>query len=209
MSLHPVIEQLAQLVREEPSITVSQLAKKMGYAEQKSIYYWLDKAGYRSIRMFRDAVLTGRFPPGDETDRWPTSVREDEKSLPVTGPIPIVDVASPGVTRARGITVEQVVRQQLSPAGFSFVLPSDDYVPLLLKGDLLLIEPTLTPPNGALVLAWKSQGRTTGVYRHHQFSPSQPSRLYHPVTGQEEAEAVSMLGIIMGSLRIFRSFASV
>jgi len=41
------IDQMAQLVLANPTITAKELAQKMGYAEQKSVYYWLEKAGYR------------------------------------------------------------------------------------------------------------------------------------------------------------------
>ena len=202
MSAHPVIEQLAQLVRDEPSITVAELARKMGYAEQKSVYYWLEKAGFRSIRLFRDAVLTGRFPPDTQVPQWPARFRDSDETFS-PGTLPLMAITTPGVVRKQGMTIQNVLSDTLSPAGYSIVLATDDYVPLLIKGDLLLIEPGSEPSNGALALVWIPTKQTTGVYRHHRLSPAGPSRFYHPVTGQEQTDDIAMLGLVMGSLRMF------
>ncbi|HHV79754.1 MAG TPA: S24 family peptidase [Firmicutes bacterium] len=51
------LEKMIQLVRRDPAITVSELASSLGYSEEKSVYYWLDKAGYSGIREFKRDVL--------------------------------------------------------------------------------------------------------------------------------------------------------
>ena len=55
------IERMASIVREDPSVTVRELARRMGFAEQKSIYYWLGKQRYRGLKDFKRAVLAQRY----------------------------------------------------------------------------------------------------------------------------------------------------
>lgn len=56
-----VVDKIADLILLDPSISVRELAKRLGYAEEKTIYYWIAKRGYRGIRAFKRAVLTGHF----------------------------------------------------------------------------------------------------------------------------------------------------
>ena len=41
-----VLKQMAKLILQNPSITVRELANTLGYSEEKSIYYWLEKANF-------------------------------------------------------------------------------------------------------------------------------------------------------------------
>lgn len=56
-----VVDKIADLILQDPSISVRELARRLGYAEEKTIYYWLAKRGFRGIRPFKRAVLTGHF----------------------------------------------------------------------------------------------------------------------------------------------------
>ncbi|MHB1610191.1 MAG: hypothetical protein ACYCT0_00710 [Sulfobacillus sp.] len=56
-----VLNQMAQFILEDPYITAKQLAKKLGYAEEKTVYYWVDKASFRGLQSFKRAVLGGQF----------------------------------------------------------------------------------------------------------------------------------------------------
>lgn len=49
---------MAALVREDPAITVAEIARRLGYSEEKSVYYWLEKARIKGIREFKRMVLT-------------------------------------------------------------------------------------------------------------------------------------------------------
>lgn len=51
------IDKLIELVKHDPAITVAELAACLGYSEEKSVYYWLEKAGYSGIREFKRDVL--------------------------------------------------------------------------------------------------------------------------------------------------------
>src|SRR5690606_36790877 len=61
MEAHDVLQRMSQLVRERPDITVRELADALEYSQERSVYYWLNKAGFRGIRQFRDAVLRGEW----------------------------------------------------------------------------------------------------------------------------------------------------
>jgi hypothetical protein len=81
-----VIDQIANLILEDPYITASGIAKKLGYAEEKTVYYWINKHHYHGLVAFKRAVLSGQFRPASR------AVRESPSRY---GRIPIVDRFSP------------------------------------------------------------------------------------------------------------------
>ncbi len=60
MALQQITHRIATLVRQQPSISARRVAAALGYAEPKSIYYWLGKEGF-TFNSFKDAVLSGAF----------------------------------------------------------------------------------------------------------------------------------------------------
>ncbi len=60
-----VIDRIANLILEDPLITASRIAHKMGYAEEKTVYYWLRKSHFGGLNAFKKAVLHGHFLPQD------------------------------------------------------------------------------------------------------------------------------------------------
>lgn len=56
-----VIDQIANLILEDPLITASRIARKLGYAEEKTVYYWLHKSHFGGLNAFKKAVLHGQF----------------------------------------------------------------------------------------------------------------------------------------------------
>ncbi len=63
--MHENIAKIAAIIRQQPSITAREAASALGYAESKSVYYWLGKIGF-TFRGFKAAVLSGVFPRGKE-----------------------------------------------------------------------------------------------------------------------------------------------
>jgi hypothetical protein len=49
---------MSRLILADPNVTARQIAKTLGYAEEKSVYYWLSKSGYKGMRDFKKAVLS-------------------------------------------------------------------------------------------------------------------------------------------------------
>ncbi len=52
------LTKMANLVRENPSITVREIARALQFADSKSVYYWLDKHHFRGINEFKREVLS-------------------------------------------------------------------------------------------------------------------------------------------------------
>lgn len=61
--MKPTLDRLVDLIRAHPTMTGKELARSLGYAEPRSLYHWLQKAGYSGLRPFRNAVLRGEYPP--------------------------------------------------------------------------------------------------------------------------------------------------
>lgn len=66
-----VIDRIANLILEDPLITASRLARKLGYAEEKTVYYWLHKSHFSGLNAFKKAVLHGQYLP--QSDRMAES----------------------------------------------------------------------------------------------------------------------------------------
>ena len=58
-----VIDRIANLILEDPLITATRIARQLGYAEEKTVYYWLHKSHYTGLKSFKKAVLHGQFLP--------------------------------------------------------------------------------------------------------------------------------------------------
>ena len=51
---------MASFIRANPTATVRELAAHMGFSEERSVYYWLHKLGFRGLKEFKRHVITGR-----------------------------------------------------------------------------------------------------------------------------------------------------
>lgn len=141
------LQKIARLIATNPSITVKQIAREMGYSEEKSVYYWLEKGRYYGIKQFKKAVLTGEFQrkPRDRSeikDRGFSLVPED---LPV----------------ARGFTpdgkpllvdVPSHYSRNLGESMYAWVVKGTEYSPFLKTDDVLVIDPDAQVSDGDLVL---------------------------------------------------------
>ncbi|MCL4493529.1 MAG: hypothetical protein M1294_01785 [Firmicutes bacterium] len=77
-----VLNRMAYLILEDPFITAAELSHKLGYSEEKTIYYWLAKAHYQGLQAFKRAVVGGRF-------RVPAQAAQE--STAHYGRLPVVD----------------------------------------------------------------------------------------------------------------------
>lgn len=116
------LEKMIALVKRDPAITVAELASSLGYSEEKSVYYWLEKAGYGGIRELKRDVL------GEER------VKAEHSEL--------ADV----------LALQQGTGGRTTGNPFTFTVPSSQYVPLFLENDVLIIDPVAAPRNGDYVL---------------------------------------------------------
>jgi hypothetical protein len=56
-----VLDKIAGLILQDPFLTATEMAHRLGYAEEKTIYYWMDKAHYPGLVAFKRAVLSGQY----------------------------------------------------------------------------------------------------------------------------------------------------
>lgn len=53
---------MATLIKQNPSITVRELATELRFADSKSVYYWLEKGNFGGINEFKRQVLSDEQP---------------------------------------------------------------------------------------------------------------------------------------------------
>ncbi len=136
------MEQMAHLVLANPNITAKELAEKLGYAEPKSIYYWLDKAGFRGIKDFRRAVLSRSFP-------IPTEAPQEVKDSHRLPPIPLY-ADNDSLQR---LDMDQYLKSRLGPRAFAVLISKNEFGGIVKSGDLLIIDPDGPFSQGDLALA--------------------------------------------------------
>lgn len=177
-----VLDKIARLIRENPAVSVKELARRMGFAQERSIYYWLQKGRYDSIKQFKNDVLRSR--PADRLsedtgasgrDLEPAFVEEAEPSYSYR--MPVVPVRQGGQHRPPPGRERLVVTAlQLSRDAFAVNIETTEYTPWFLKGDLLLVEPSAEVRGGDPVLAWIPPKGTTVRYA----CGDNPLLLVHP-----------------------------
>lgn len=123
----PTLEKMIALIRAQPAITVRELARQLGFAEERSVYYWLRKAGHRGLKTFKKEVLWQRQPP--------------EPSVPAHK---AADGAAPAAEDVR----------EDAPAYPPQVLTvaTRAYEPWVRAGDELHVDPRAVPGSGDLVV---------------------------------------------------------
>lgn len=173
-----VLDRLAEMVRQNPAVTVHDAAQALGYAEPKSIYYWLHKARFRGFKEFKKAVLTGLYP---ERMRRPSLVapRVREGRTPYsTDLLPLARGLGPdGGPIWAGVS--PLPRRHLSERAFALDWLSGEYFPFFMPGDHLAIDPEASLRAGDTVLA--ISGQLPVLLRY--YGPESHPLYAHPVTG--------------------------
>lgn len=70
-----VIDQIAQLVINDPYVTAKSIARQLGYAEEKTVYYWIGKTHFKGLTAFKRAVINGQFQPNQPLKARETRAR--------------------------------------------------------------------------------------------------------------------------------------
>ncbi len=78
-----VIDRIANLILEDPLMTAGRIANRLGYAEEKTVYYWLHKSNFAGLTAFKKAVLHGQF--------LPHTGESAEESRGLYGRLPVTD----------------------------------------------------------------------------------------------------------------------
>ncbi len=199
-----MLEQIAEVIRQDPSATAKDIARKLGYSEEKSIYYWLEKGQFKGLRDFRQAVLTGRFPAREYiVGKGKQAAREGEPGYTLQD-VPMVTSFSTG---GKPVVSGETVSAHFSAPreAFGFLLGAPEYAPVLFSGDVLLIDPLGDPSGGDLVLVfWEGHPRIVRYY-----PVDSRILLVHPVNPASAsvapAEGFKVIGRVSGVIRRFPS----
>jgi hypothetical protein len=182
-----VTDQIADLILQDPSISVKDLTRRMGYAEEKTIYYWLNKRGYRGIKAFKRAVLTGQY-------RASGAAREPG---PRYGRLPVADrLAKTGEPLLTGETLPVTLDRGRGNFVFRYGGPPESGI---LPGDLLIIGPPDSErAEWVLVLTPAYQPALRRVVRT-EHGPL----LLDTITGEVDRQA-RVIGTVLQLARLFR-----
>jgi len=144
------LERIAQLIQSNPAITVKQIAREMGYSEEKSVYYWLEKEKYYGIKEFKRAVLTGEFYKIQRRAGGHAQLMDRAFGL-IPGDMPMARTfTTDGKPVLMGIPGHY--SRTLGESVYTLVIRGNDYFPFLQADDLLVIDPEAKIDDGDLVV---------------------------------------------------------
>ncbi len=137
-----IIDDMAHIVMQNPNATAKEIASELGYAEEKSVYYWLAKAGFRGLREFRRAVLR-RLPPAPAHGTGHSYVKDSgDAALPLY---------QEGDTHPLPTGLWDHIRRQAGPHSYGVVLTKSEFPPLVSRGDVLVVDPEAPCFQGDLI----------------------------------------------------------
>lgn len=137
-----IIDDMVHLVRQNPNVTAKEIAAHLGYAEEKSVYYWLQKAGFRGLRDFRLSVLKRTFPPPARKPN-PSIARDSGQ-----GAIPLY---AEGSGRPEQSGLWEHIHKHAGPSSFGVVLSKSEYPPVASEGDVIVVDPDAPCFQGDLI----------------------------------------------------------
>ena len=189
------LERMARAIRRNPEITVQELKDLLGYAQEKSIYYWLQKHSFKGIKHFRRAVSPA--PILQAIRRLPTTQAEAQ------GPGQKLPLATGFTPQGEVNTSEHRVPVLLncSESAFAYHIDTNEYLPTIAAGDFLIVEPEQQPQQGSLVLVLDREKPL--LYR---FYPGQPPLLVHPANphhAKKHTDSLVLMGQVVQLLRLF------
>lgn len=194
---HPPVDRMAEIILQRPAVTARQLAQELGFAQERSVYYWLRKAGFAGLKSFRAAVLTGKYPVATAAPQRPLRAAR-------VAEVPLVSAAPSPPAAPHGYVV---TTQPVSHGAFALTIDSPDYRPVVEPDDVLLIDPDQEPEDGDLVVIQAGSGQPLLCRTYPRSRP----RFVHPVTGRPLALSpgygpvaeAKVLGRVIGLQRRF------
>jgi SOS-response transcriptional repressor LexA len=186
------VDDIARLIRENPSIRAQEVADRLSYSEPKAIRYHLQRAGYQNFTQFKEAVLSGAYVPSP-------MAREDP------GPWPRLTVALPLAVRITtagepvfGSEAHHLPMTTLGPKAFALRWQGEGCDPYLRRGSLLLIDPAGAPQSGSLWLLLTDQEGLSLWRRYGESAPLYVSATSpRTVLPEPEARHAKVVGRVM------------
>lgn len=149
------LSQMANLIRENPGITVREIANALQFADNKSVYYWLEKNNFHGINDFKRVVLSDlqRFTDG-------LSVKiNDSRSYLVRAPLFAWDPS-----KKDPVGEWCFLYNHPDPRGIFAVLVGDQsFSPWLMPQDILIVDEHGTGENDEWILLVGDRGYCLGI----------------------------------------------
>ncbi len=184
LQLNETLAYMAALVRENPNITVREIADKMKFADNKSVYYWLGKARYGGIGEFKQAILKEQNKILDGVVVKQNNMEQFLIRIPLRNWL--------GRQDAQGSQWFHLFYELPNPRGlFATIIETNEFFPWFFEQDLIVIDTTLSPREGLWVLCKKGRSFIIGRY-------GQNDNIYNPVTFKAYSRSgMSLLGPII------------
>jgi hypothetical protein len=139
-----VIDEMSRLVLADPNVTAREIAKQLGYAEEKSVYYWLQKSGFAGMREFKKSVLRRALPSPPPRPEPPLARDSGEPGISLFMDSDLKSVRA---------TLQRHLEGCLGHETFAVLLTRTDYYPLASVGDVLVVDPGAPSFQGDLMWA--------------------------------------------------------
>lgn len=150
LQLNETLAYMAYLVRENPNITVREIADRLKFADNKSVYYWLGKANFQGIGDFKQAILKDQA----ETLEGLGVIQNGETKFLIKIP---VKQWNPKKTDNTHNWV-YLFYDTPNPRGlFAVTVESNDFAPWYLKGDMIIVNSEAEPSQAGWVLLKKGR----------------------------------------------------
>ncbi len=188
LQLNETLAYMAALVRENPNITVREIADKMKFADNKSVYYWLAKANYHGIGEFKQAILTEQNKNLDGI-----VIKQNNKNKFIIK-VPLRNWA--GKKSRDGLKWFHIFHDYPNPRGlFATIIETNEFSPWFSEKDLIVVDTSLNMSAKPWVLCKK--GRSFLIVR---YGPQ--NSIYHPSTLKPcSRSGIVLLGPIIKLLR--------
>lgn len=190
---YPEVNKMAAVVLAKPAATAREIARELRYAQPRSVYYWLRKAGFNGLAPFRHAVLTGAYPVA-ASPRGPFKPRAEH-----VAEVPLAHGDGPDDDDQYVVTTRNV-----GDDAFALKVPTDEYAPLFQRDDIVIVDPTSAVEQGDLVAVRTDDG-------DEKLCRAYPGRrpLYvHPGTGRPLGPSEDEQGPLQGPLQILGKIVS-
>ncbi len=187
------MRKMTSIVRRDPSITVKDLTREMGFAEQKSVYYWLDKHGFRGLREFKRAVLSQRSsfeldkPKQSEQARETSTLRPGHRVISV----PVATAVSTDGTPVWSQYAFHMEFPEEMPSSV-YAIRARDLFGTGKRNEWLIVDPIGSPKDGSLVVASRQDGSKL-VARLISFGSV---RRYFSLGGEEVTSDLTINGVL-------------
>lgn len=166
------LTQMAALVRQNPSITVREIADKLQFADSKSVYYWLQKGNIDGINEFKRMVL------GDNQECTEGfAVHQNDQTLYVVR-VPLLEW-DPKQKKPLGEWC--FLHDHPHPRGiFAIQVNTQQFSPWFLQQDILVIDETCTLEEDHWILLQNTKQFVLGRVIHNLIMDPRIFRKYPP-----------------------------